>query len=110
MDSSGIGQGKAQKVLVRNNIEQSGIKKGKGWSDVPLFDKVFSNGQISVFGSKVFHSIWKAWSQVRSFIPNRGASGGLPTYSVLDRSIWWGVETNGKPLALTQSSFGKKMA
>ena len=45
---------------------------------------------------------------MRSHISLRGASGGLPTYSVLDRSIWWGVEMNGKPLALTQSCFGKK--
>ena len=37
----------------------------------------------------------------------RGATGGPPHYLVKDRSIWWGLSYNGKPLALTQSCSAK---
>ena len=37
----------------------------------------------------------------------RGAVGRPPHYLVKDRSIWWGLSYNGKPLALTQSCSAK---
>lgn len=95
------------KILIRNNINRSDIKKGKGWKDVPLWDKLMGTMNLSVFGSKVFQSIWKAWVRVRDLLLFRGASGGPPAYSVVDRSIWCGVEANNKPLALTQSCSAK---
>ena len=52
-----------------------------------------------VFGSKVLTSFWSAWSQVRELISCRNATWGPPNYIVIDRSIWWGLYLNNKPLA-----------
>lgn len=38
---------------------------------------------------------------------SRGVVGRPPTLSVLDRSLWWWIIMNEKPLALTQSCSAK---
>ena len=93
------------KILIRNNILRSVIRKGKLWKDIPLLDIVFGDFNMKIFGSKKIQIFWKAWIQVRRYIPIRGAAGGPPHYLVKDRSIWWGLSYNGKHLALTQSYF-----
>ncbi|XP_057825619.1 uncharacterized protein LOC131037482 [Cryptomeria japonica] len=52
------------KVLIRNNIKRSVVKKGKTWTNIPLCDIVLGDYNMKVFGSSVFASLWKAWSQV----------------------------------------------
>lgn len=94
--------GEPWKILVYINIIRATIKKGKLWDNVPLMDIVFGDFEVKVTGSKVFQSIWKAWVQVRPLIQSRYVVGKSPYYSVKDRSLWWGVYLNGKPLALTQ--------
>lgn len=91
-----------------NNVERSVIKKGKQWANIPFWDIILGDFKMKMFGSKVFTSLWFAWSQVREFISCRNATGGPPNYIVTDRSIWWGLYLNNKPLALTHSCSAKK--
>ena len=97
------------KVLVRNNIERSIIKKGKQWDNIPFWDIIMGDFKMKVFGSKVVSSLWSTWTQVRELLSCRNATGGPPKFIVTDRSIWWGLYLNNKPLALTQIFFAKKM-
>ena len=45
---------------------------------------------------------------MRELLSCRNAIGGPPKFIVTDRSIWWGLYLNNKPLALTQSCSTKK--
>ena len=51
-------------------------------------------------GSTIFRSIWKAWDHVRKFITNKDFHCNDQLHG--ERSIWWNLHLNGKPLALTQ--------
>lgn len=93
---------------MRNNVERSTIKKGKYWSNIPFWDLIMGDFKMKMFGSKVFTSLWSAWSQVRELISCRNATRGPPNYIVTGKSIWWGLYLNDKPLALTQSCSAKK--
>ena len=53
------------KIIIRNNILRSIIRKGKLWKDIPLLDIVFGDFNMKIFGSKIFQVFWKAWIQVR---------------------------------------------
>lgn len=70
-------------------------------------DIVFGDFNMKIFGSKIFQGFWKAWIQVRQYIPMMGAVGGPLHYLVKDRSIWWGLSYNGKHLALIESCSAK---
>ena len=42
------------KVLIRNNLLKSVIKKGKNWKDFPMIDIVLGEFKMRLFGSKIF--------------------------------------------------------
>ena len=88
------------KVLVRNNIERGVPKKAKSWTNLPFCDLIIGNFPVMVQGSTVFRSIWKAWDHVRKFITNMDFHCNDQLHG--ERSIWWNLHLNGKPLALTQ--------
>jgi hypothetical protein len=88
------------KVLVRSNIERGVPRKAKSWSGLPFCDLILGNFSVLVQGSAVFKSIWKAWDHVRTFITNKEFHSNVQIHG--ERSIWWNLHLNGKPLALTQ--------
>ncbi|XP_059072101.1 uncharacterized protein LOC131872684 [Cryptomeria japonica] len=96
------------KILVRNNIERGFPTKAKFWNNMPFNDLVIGNFPISVQGSEVFKSIWKAWNIVRPFIVNKGFHDDTQIYG--ERSIWWNLKLSGKPLALLQGCSAKHWA
>ena len=42
------------KILIRNEILRSIIRKGKLWKDITLMDIVFGDFNMKIFGSKIF--------------------------------------------------------
>ncbi|XP_059076993.1 uncharacterized protein LOC131876187 [Cryptomeria japonica] len=56
------------KVLIRHNIERAVPKNAKSWKGLPLIDLVGGGFPVSVQGTCVFKSIWKAWEHVRRFL------------------------------------------
>ena len=50
------------KVLIRNNILKSVIRKGKDWKEILVIDIVLGQSKIRLFGSKIFQTFWKAWA------------------------------------------------
>ena len=89
------------KILIRDNLLKSIIRKGKNWNDLPVIDIVLGEFKMRLFGSKIFQTFWKAWIQVRKYIQVREATEGPPYFHVRDRSIWWGLSYTNKALALT---------
>ena len=87
------------KVLVRNNIARGVPKKAKSWTNLPFCDLLLGNFPVMVQGSMVFRSIWKAWDHVRKFITHKEFHSSNQLHG--ERSIWWNLHLNGKPLALT---------
>lgn len=77
-----------QKVLIRHNIQCNFPKQAKTWKELPFCDLVAGSFPVSVHGSWVFKSI------------NNNTLHG-------ERSIWWNLSHNGKPLALTQGCFAR---
>ena len=59
---------------MRNNVERSVINKGKQWDKIPFWDIIMGDFKMKVFGSKVFSSLWSAWTQVREFISYKNAT------------------------------------
>ena len=49
------------KILIRNNLLKSVIRKGKNWKDVPVIDIVLGEFKMRLFRSKKFQTFWKAW-------------------------------------------------
>lgn len=96
------------KVLIRNNIRLGVPKKAKSWRSLPISDLIDWNFSISATGSVVLKSIWKAWESVRHSIGNNWISRDNQICG--QRSIWWSLTHNGKPLALTQGCLAKKWA
>ena len=86
------------KILIRNNIQCGVPKKAKSWKGLPFCDLVA--GRVSVQGTWVFKSIWKAWEIVQGFIDNTTFDHQYSIHG--ERSIWWNLNNAGKPLALTQ--------
>lgn len=74
---------------------------------VPLSDIFWGDFEVKVSGSKIFLTLWKAWCQVKPLLCSRTVVGKNLSYTILDRSIWWGVYLNDKPLALTQCCLAK---
>lgn len=89
------------KVLVRNNIQCSTPKIAKKWKNLPMGDLIAGNFEVSLVGSEVFKSIWKAWNHVRQYISNKDIIDKKGSLN-LGRSIWWNVLHNGKQLAYLQ--------
>lgn len=96
------------KVLVRNNILKVVPKKAKTWKSLPFCDLVAGDFEVSVQGSNVFKSIWKAWSSVKPFISNNRVSKNEFIHG--GRSIWWNLLHSSKPLALSQGCSAKAWA
>ncbi|XP_057849360.2 uncharacterized protein LOC131060216 [Cryptomeria japonica] len=96
------------KVLVRHNIERGYPKKAKSWKNLPFGDLLLGEFPVAVQGSMVFKAIWKAWEQVRDHIMNKSwyHQGSLHG----ERSIWWNLVINGKPLALMQGCSARSWA
>ncbi|XP_059069967.1 uncharacterized protein LOC131859829 [Cryptomeria japonica] len=59
-------------------------------------------------GSVVFKSIWKAWEHVRDHISNKDYYFNDQLHG--ERSIWWNLVINGKPLALSQGCSARSWA
>ena len=78
------------KVLVRNNVERLVIKNSKQWDNIPFWDIIMGGFKMKVFGSKVFSSLWFAWTQLREFIAYRNVMGVLLTTLLLKLNL---VET-----------------
>ena len=93
------------KILLRNNIQSGFPKQAKYWKNLPFADLVAGTFPVSVQGSMVFKSIWKAWELVRGFIYNSNFDSNNSIHG--ERSIWWNLQHNGKPLALTQGCSAK---
>lgn len=93
------------KVLVRNNIQNGVPKTAKSWKHLPFSDLVFGNFPISVKGTWVFRSLWKAWENIRHYIDNSAFDYHYTLQG--ERSIWWNLLHQGKPLALTKGCSAK---
>ncbi|XP_057851145.2 uncharacterized protein LOC131061466 [Cryptomeria japonica] len=93
------------KVLVRNDIQNGVPKTAKSWKHLPFSDLVFGNFPISVKGTWVFHSLWKAWENIRHYIDNSAFDYHYTLQG--ERSIWWNLLHQGKPLALTKGCSAK---
>ncbi|XP_059064196.1 uncharacterized protein LOC131856424 [Cryptomeria japonica] len=96
------------KVLVRHNIERGFPKKAKSWKNLPFSDLLLGNFPVAVQGSVVFKSIWKAWEHVRDHISNKDCYFNDQLHG--ERSIWWNLVINGKPLALSQGCSARSWA
>ncbi|XP_059068323.1 uncharacterized protein LOC131858872 [Cryptomeria japonica] len=86
------------KVLVKSNIERAVPRRAKSWKGLPLTDLVAGSFSVSVQGSCVFRSIWKAWEHIRRFLVNTRVSNDGHIHG--ERSLWWNLTHHGKPLAL----------
>ncbi|XP_059074592.1 uncharacterized protein LOC131064526 [Cryptomeria japonica] len=96
------------KVLVRHNIERGFPKKAKSWKNLPFGDLLLGNFPVSVQGSLVFKSIWKAWEHVMEHITNKDWYHHDQLHG--ERSIWWNLAISGKPLALSQGCSARSWA
>lgn len=96
---------KPWKVLIRNNIERGVPKNARSWKALPLANLVAGHFLISMQGSYVFKSIWKAWEHIRHLIDNPSVSSNATIHG--ERSIWWNLLHANKPLALTQGCLTK---
>ncbi|XP_059076776.1 uncharacterized protein LOC131876029 [Cryptomeria japonica] len=96
------------KVLICNNIERGYPKSAKFWKNLPLTDLICGEFPITVQGSAVFKSIWKAWNHVRQFITNIDFFDNKTLHG--ERSIWWNLKLGDKPLSLTQGCSAKYWA
>ena len=61
-----------------------------------------------VQGYVVFKSIWKAWEHVTDYINNKDCYNNNQLHG--ERSIWWNLHLNGKPLALSQGCSARSWA
>lgn len=61
-----------------------------------------------VQGLPIFRSIWQAWEHVQKFITNRDFYNDYHLHG--ERSIWWNLSLNNKPLALYQGCSTKSWA
>ncbi|XP_059076368.1 uncharacterized protein LOC131875743 [Cryptomeria japonica] len=93
------------KVLIRNNILRGYPKKAKSWKNLPFADILFGKFTSIVHGSAVFKTIWKAWEDSRHYITDNLFYTGNLLHG--ERSIWWNLFLQGKPLALTQGCSAK---
>ena len=93
------------KVLVKHNIERGFPKKARSWKNLPFCDLIVGNFPVVVQGSAIFKSIWRAWEHVRLFITNKEFFND--NYLHGERSIWWNLNINDKPLALYQGCSAK---
>lgn len=93
------------KVLVRNNILRGYPKKAKSWKELPFADILFGKLPTYVHGSPVFKTIWKAWESSRHCISDNSFHSDSLLHG--ERSIWWNLYRQGKPLALTQGCLTK---
>lgn len=75
------------KILIRNNIERVVPKHAKSWKYLHFADIVASKFPVSVQGSSVFKSIWKAWELVRGSLTNTEFFSKDLIHG--ERSIWW---------------------
>ncbi|XP_059067540.1 uncharacterized protein LOC131858343 [Cryptomeria japonica] len=96
------------KVLIKHNIERIFPKKACSWKNLPLGDLIVGNFSMVVQGSVIFKSIWHAWEHVRVFITNKEFYND--NYLHGERSIWWNLSINDKPLALYQGCSAKSWA
>lgn len=86
------------KVLVRHNIERGYPKEAKSWKNLPLCDLITGKFPVIVQGFVIFRSIWRAWDYVERFITNKDFYNNNQIHG--ERSIWWNLCVNNKPLAL----------
>ena len=49
------------KILIRNNLLKSVVRKGNNWKDVPVIDIVLGEFKMRLFGLKKIQNFWKAW-------------------------------------------------
>lgn len=96
------------KVVIGNNIKMAVPQGSKTWKSLPFCDLVAGGFPVSVLGSLVFKSIWRACKVVRSKISNSRASNN--DLICKERYIWWNLYHNSKPLALTRGCFAKRWA
>ena len=96
------------KVLVRHNIERGYPKEAKSWKYLPLCDLITGKFSVIVQGSMIFRSIWCAWDHVQKFITNKDFYNDNQIHG--ERSIWWNLSVNNKPLALYQGCSAKSWA
>ena len=89
------------KILIRHNICNIVPIHVKRWNNLGFNDILTLNIDFKVGGSVTFRSIWKCWKFVRTFIKGQGCvdNNGCLGW---DRSIWWNLSHNDKPLALLQ--------
>ncbi|XP_059074828.1 uncharacterized protein LOC131874899 [Cryptomeria japonica] len=93
------------KVLVRNNILRGYPKKAKTWKNLPFADIIFGKFPTAVHGSAVFKTLWRAWELSRHCISDNAFHSNDSLHG--ERSIWWNLYLQGKPLALTQGCSAK---
>ena len=96
------------KVLVRHNIERGFPKQARSWKNLPLCDLIVGKFPVVVQGSPIFRSIWQAWEHVQKFITNRDFYNDCHLHG--EKSIWWNLSLNNKPLALYQGCSAKSWA
>ena len=70
-----------------------------------LCDLIVGKFFVIVQGSAIFKYIWRAWDHVRRFITNKDFYNGNKLCG--ERSIWWNLSMNNKPLALYQGCSAK---
>ena len=88
------------KVLVRNNIQNGVPKSAKAWKHLPFRDLIFGKLHISVERTWILCSIWKAWENIHHHIDNSAFDYHYTLQG--ERSLWWNILHQGKPLALTK--------
>lgn len=96
------------KILIRNNIQRVVPKHAKSWKALPFADIVASKFPVSVQGSLVFKSIWKAWELVRGSLMNTKFFSKDLIHG--ERSIWWTLLESSNPLALTRGFLARLWA
>ncbi|XP_059064479.1 uncharacterized protein LOC131856642 [Cryptomeria japonica] len=96
------------KVLVRHNIERGFPRKAKFWKNLPLGDLLLGDFPVTIQGSAVFKSIWKAWDIAKKHLSNKDSYYKDQLHG--ERSIWWNLIVHGKPLALSQGCSAKAWA
>ena len=69
------------KILIRNNILRSIIRKGKLWKDIPLLDIVFGDFNMKIFGSKIFQVFLEGLDSSEAVYSDEGSSRRSPTLS-----------------------------
>lgn len=89
------------KILLRNNITSSVPKKARKWKNLPMLDLLLGQIEVSPTSSEVFKSLWKAWEQVKHLVHIK-VNGTIQGQIANNRSIWWSLFHNGKPLATLQ--------